>query len=234
MRKNSFAITFILSSLIGLQSCSKEDIKPQNEVLSRPTIPIISNEVTIGTQVWMTKNLNVSRYRNGDPIPQVTDLTQWFQLTTGAWCYYQNNSANGVVFGKLYNWYAVNDPRGLAPAGYHIPSKNEWDVLVNFLGGTGNGGAGGKMKATSIWSNPNTEATNSSGFNGLPGGSLYPNNPQFRYLYQHASWWSSTLESGIGSPSPRPYGLTLFFTNSGVEYFSGMVGFGHSVRCIKN
>jgi Fibrobacter succinogenes major domain (Fib_succ_major) len=72
---------------------------------------------TICDQDWMIKNLDVDHYRNGDPIPQVTDLTAWHELTTGAWCYYENNTANGTVYGKLYNWYAVNDPRGLAPSG---------------------------------------------------------------------------------------------------------------------
>lgn len=90
--------------------------------------------VTIGTQEWKLKNLDVTHYRNGDPIPQVTDPTQWANLTTGAWCYYNNDSTNGTIYGKLYNWYAVNDPRGLAPIGYHIASDQEWATLFTFLG----------------------------------------------------------------------------------------------------
>ena len=82
----------------------------------------------------MLKNLDVSKYRNGDDIPQVTDATTWANLTTGAWCYYENNTANGTVYGKLYNWFAVNDPRGLAPSGWHIPSQAEWVTLQNCLG----------------------------------------------------------------------------------------------------
>lgn len=89
--------------------------------------------VQIGNQTWMKKNLNVTKYRNGDLIPQVTDPTQWKNLTTGAWCYYNNDSANGDVYGKLYNWYAVNDTRGLAPVGYHIPSNTDWTNLIDFL-----------------------------------------------------------------------------------------------------
>lgn len=83
----------------------------------------------------MAENLAVSRYRNGDEIPQVQDAAEWNRLTTGAWCYYENNSANGVTYGKLYNWYAVNDPRGLAPEGWHVPSDNEWQMLVEKTGG---------------------------------------------------------------------------------------------------
>jgi len=86
--------------------------------------------ITICNQVWVQKNLNVSRYSNGDPIPNVTDNLQWATLTTGAWCWYNNDSATyAAVYGKLYNWYAVNDPRGLAPAGWHIPSESDWNKL---------------------------------------------------------------------------------------------------------
>ena len=103
--------------------------------------------ITICNQVWMLKNLDVSTYRNGDPIPQVTDPTTWVGLTTGAWCYYNNDPANGAIYGKLYNWYAVNDPRGLAPTGWHVPSDAEWTELstcLDAISPTGN--VGGKMK----------------------------------------------------------------------------------------
>jgi hypothetical protein len=81
--------------------------------------------VLIGNQEWTTKNLNVSKYRNGDIIPEVKDPKKWANLKTGAWCYYNNKPENGKIYGKLYNWYAVNDPRGLAPEGFHVPSKVE-------------------------------------------------------------------------------------------------------------
>ena len=95
---------------------------------------IKAQDVTIGKQTWATKNLDVESYRNGDAIPQVQDNTAWENLTTGAWCYYQNKAANGTKYGKLYNWYAVNDPRGLAPNGYHIPTDVEWTILTDNLG----------------------------------------------------------------------------------------------------
>ncbi|MBK9465523.1 MAG: fibrobacter succinogenes major paralogous domain-containing protein [Chitinophagaceae bacterium] len=95
---------------------------PSNTAVFLPTI-------VIGTQQWMNNNLDVAFYRNGDPIPQVTDPTAWAGLTTGAWCYYNNDSTLGNKYGKLYNWYAVNDPRGLAPQGWHIPSDAEWTAL---------------------------------------------------------------------------------------------------------
>lgn len=127
--------------------------------------------VSICDQVWMTKNLDVDKYRNGDAIPQVTSSSEWESLGTGAWCWYNNDSANyAATYGKLYNWYAVNDPRGLAPAGWHMPSDLEWSTLATCLGG--DGVAGGKMKGTgtAFWQEPNAGAINSSGFTELPGG----------------------------------------------------------------
>ena len=126
--------------------------------------------VRIGTQIWMTKNLDVDHYLNGDPIPQVTDPDEWANLTTGAWCYYKNDPAYGAIYGKIYNWYAINDPRGLAPSGYRIPTIEDWDLLINHL--SGDKLAGGKLKETGTvhWEIPNLNASNSSGFTALPGG----------------------------------------------------------------
>ena len=124
-------------------------------------------EVSIGKQVWTTKNLEVETYRNGEAITQQQDATAWSKLSTGAWCYYENNTANGTTYGKLYNWFAVNDSRGLAPKGYHIPSDAEWKILTDYLGGESV--AGTKMKSTSGWQNKGN-GTNSSGFAELPGG----------------------------------------------------------------
>jgi uncharacterized protein (TIGR02145 family) len=108
--------------------------------------------VTIGTQEWMTKNLDVTTFRNGDPIPEVKTDEEWYRASDNklpAWCYYMNDTVNGRLYGKLYNWFAVNDPRGLAPVGYHIPSDAEWTKLTDFLGGESV--AGEKMKSTSGW-----------------------------------------------------------------------------------
>ena len=148
--------------------------------------------VSICDQVWMKKNLDVDHYRNGDPIPQVTDPTQWANLTTGAWCYYNNDPANRTTYGKIYNWYAVNDSRGLAPVGWHIPTDAEWTELENCLGGESV--AGGKMKETGTthWLSPNTGATNESGFTALPGGSRSYMNGLYYEIGQSGAWWSST------------------------------------------
>ena len=144
LKEKNDSLNLVLADLVKL--------KPPVKVVS--VIPVVDNKgpikgVAIGSQVWMSTNLNVSTYRNGDVIPQVQDKDTWDKLTTGAWCYYENNAANGTKYGKLYNWYAVNDARGLAPAGWHIPTDGEWTVLSTYLGGEDV--AGKKMKSTSGW-----------------------------------------------------------------------------------
>src|ERR1022692_1573344 len=128
-------------------------MKIKLEVLSVIIVLLILNvsnsfaqfkSVSIGKQTWMAENLNVTSYRNGDKIPQVQDANEWSKLTTGAWCYYQNKTEYGFIYGIMYNWYAVNDSRGLAPKGWHIPSDAEWLEMINILGGTNE--AGIKMK----------------------------------------------------------------------------------------
>src|ERR1035437_5597261 len=156
-----------------------------------PTPPVSIPSVTICSQIWMLNNLEVTTYRNGDPIPQVTDSIQWVNLTTGAWCYYNNNSANGPVYGKLYNWYAVNDPRGVAPAGWHVPSDAEWTTLSTCLGGDLIAGGPMKETGTTHWTYANSGATNSSGFTGLPGG-YRTNVGTFNVVGSAGGWWSST------------------------------------------
>ena len=153
-------------------------------------------DVVIGTQTWTACNLDVTTYRNGDPIPQVTDLSTWNSLTTGAWCYYDNNPTNGCTYNKLYNWYAVNDPRGLAPVGYHIPTEAEVQTLRNYLGGTTV--AGGKLKSTgtTLWNSPNAGATNETGWTGLPGGGR--ENGQFGGKGIAGPHWTSTSSSIAG------------------------------------
>jgi len=180
----------------------------------------------------MTTNLDVDHYRNGDPIPQVTDPTAWSDLTTGAWCYYNNDPSAGAIYGILYNWYAVNDPRGIAPGGWHVPTYEEWGALSACLGNESI--AGGKMKSTGtieagtgLWYAPNI-ATNSSGFTGLPGGYRFIYGSFFDIGYS-ASWWSSTSISGNAS--------IHYVNNVSTDLFFGTYQhylFGHSVRCVKD
>ena len=106
-----------------------------------------NKEVKIGNQIWTSRNLDVSSFSNGDPIPEAKTEEEWRAASsnqTPAWCYLENNPANGKKYGKLYNWYAVHDPRGLAPKGWHIPNNEEWSILIEYLGGEKK--AGKKLK----------------------------------------------------------------------------------------
>jgi uncharacterized protein (TIGR02145 family) len=178
--------------------------------------------ITIGTQVWTSKNLDVSTYRNGDVIPQVQDENAWAELTTGAWCYYDNDTSNGTKYGKLYNWYAVHDPRGLAPNGYHIPTDAEWTKLSDYLGKE----AGTKMKSTSGWDENN--GSNSSGFSGLPGGSRY-GVVAFSFIECFGFWWSSA-EVGADGAWSRDVNCYNGDAGGGGNYKS----YGFSVRCLRD
>ena len=149
---------------------------------------IYAQTVTIGTQVWTSQNLDVATYRNGDSIPQVQDKNAWRNLKTGAWCYYANDASNGTKYGKLYNLYAVNDRRGLAPKGFHIPSDAEWTVLTDYLGGAA--AAGSKMKSSFGWDS-NGNGTNSSGFAGFPG-AYRDYDGTFYGVGRGGDWWSAT------------------------------------------
>lgn len=150
-----------------------------------------SQTVTIGKQVWMTKNLDVSAFRNGDPIPHAKTLNDWViagRNKQPAWCYYSDDPNNNETYGKLYNWYAVNDTRGLAPTGWHVPSDEEWTVLTDYLGGAKV--AGTKMKSKSGWANDGN-GTDSIGFSGVPGG-FRAEYGTFLSIEGGACWWSST------------------------------------------
>lgn len=184
---------------------------------------------TICGKDWMIKNLDVSKYRNGEDIPQVTDATEWYNLTSGALCYYNNDPANGLIYGKLYNWYAVNDSRGLTPAGWHVPSDAEWTTLENCLDAISpTGNVGGKLKETGIihWASPNTGATNSSGFTGLSGGARFYT--AFFNIGLVGDWWSST-ENSINAS----YLNLLFISGSADRGLDGKQC-GLSVRCVRD
>lgn len=197
-------------------------------VWSSVAVPTHYPSVTICSQKWMDKNLDVTTYRNGDTIAYVTNSTAWAALTTGAWCYYNNDPSTNATYGKLYNWYAVNDSRGLTPAGWHVPSDAEWTILETCLGGSSVAGGAIKVTGTTTWTSPNTGATNSSGFAGLPGG-LRNNVGQFLSVGGNSYWWSSTEN------------FTSFAWFRSLVYSNGSIGssyttkqYGFSVRCIRD
>ena len=174
----------------------------------------------------MKENLNVSKYRNGDVILQVQDADEWAKLTTGAWCYYENNSENGKTYGKLYNWYAVVDPRGLAPKGWHVPSDAEWTKLVYYLGGKSS--AGGKLKARALWASPNKGATNESGFSAFPGG-VRSNDGNCYDVGEFGDFWSASEDC-----SNYAWSRSLYFDSSGVNRDFNDKRSGFSIRCVRD
>lgn len=228
---------FLLLSIVFLLSaCSNGNKKnSNNNVLNLDK----TKKVKIGTQTWMAENLNVSTFRNGDPILQAKTDEEWEKAGKNkqpAWCYYDNDPENGSKYGKLYNWFAVNDPRGLAPKGWHVPSNHEWGILSAFLGGREI--AGRKMKSSNGWQTIeiNREkyygnGSNESGFTGYPGGirsgAYYEN--KFNGIGVYGSWWSSSLDD-----------IQLVFCRSLILKFDYIwvhtegKSLGQSVRCIKD
>jgi len=232
-----FVITLgFFFSKFGFAEKKKLETQPEvcktksNEELSESPVQTDIPTVTIGTQVWMTKNLNVSTFRNGDPIPEAKTNEQWKAYGKNGnptWCYYDNKVKNGDIYGKLYNWYAVNDPRGLAPKGFHIPAQEEWSELITFyLGGADI--AGIKLKTKSGWFKEGN-GTNSSGFSALPGGCRCFDGIDFFGLSGTAYWWSSSSRDttkawsyGLEGESGNVYVDDNFFRN------------GYSVRCLRD
>ena len=185
------------------------------------------NTVQIGTQCWSQSNLKVSKYRNGDNIPTGLSNSQWGSASSGAYAIYDNNTSNNTLYGKLYNGYAANDSRGLCPTGWHVPSDTEWASLITFLGGSSV--AGGKMKSTTGWNSPNTGATNSSGFTGLPGGGRLGGGV-YGDLGNVGHWWSTTI---IGSAGWAWY-RSLNTSFNSVANNSNPQAYGYAVRCLRD
>ncbi|MHC1706561.1 MAG: fibrobacter succinogenes major paralogous domain-containing protein [Bacteroidales bacterium] len=208
-------------------------------VLNNIVAQTITNykEVKIGNQLWMTENLNIDKFRNGDPIPEVKTNDAWkiaYASGQPAWCYYKNDSANGEKFGKLYNWYAVNDPRGLAPSGWEIPTDDDWSRLVEYLGG--DSVAGKKMKSVDLWDDGEGNignGTNESGFNAFPYGQrdYYGN---FNGMNMGVNWWSSTEEDYSEGISHDAWFRGLFFYEDILSRRAYAKGYGYYVRCLKN
>ncbi len=225
--------------LIMFSGCKKENdlVAP---ILFNPSINYgsmtdqdgnIYKTVTIGTQVWMAENLRTTKYRNGDPIPNVTDADKWQYLKTGAYCCYDNNGGYVDVYGLLYNGHAANDSRNIAPDGWHVATTEDWVTLTNFLGGEELAAQKLKEKGTGHWSNTSNYVTNSTGFTALPGGIRHrwqsiagvPVNMPFEFMDIGGSgiWWTPTCSWTINLSSSYEPGC--YSSNSGL-----------SVRCVKD
>ena len=209
--------------IISFSNCGDNEETPSNQI--KDIDGNVYTSVTIGTQVWMVQNLKVTRYNNGESIAFVEpESTDWGSLTTGA---YSNDYEETNVNGRLYNWYAVNDARGLAPEGWHVATLAEWNTLIDFLGGVEVAGSALKEKGVAHWCSPNSDATNATGFTALPGD------------------WRLDIGFGTGcgdSPfwirdaydAEQAYNLFLFDGSGEVSIVYNTKFTGWGVRCIKN
>lgn len=191
----------------------------------------IYKTVTIGTQTWLVENLKTTHYNDGSPIPYVPKFTDWFYLTSGAYCYYlgyqSDSSKYKAEYGALYNWHAVNTGK-LCPIGWHIPTEDEWMTLINFLGGSE--AAGGKLKETgnAHWISPNTGAVDEYNFRALPGGARLLIEPWWYEPGYSAYFWSSTSNEPLTAA-----GFSLWYMAAYIGYWNSMPNRnGISVRCI--
>ncbi|MBE0653750.1 MAG: fibrobacter succinogenes major paralogous domain-containing protein [Bacteroidales bacterium] len=227
MKKRSIVVIHLLIMSVLLLALTTGCKKETEDLTVTDIDGNVYQTVTIGSQVWLKENLKTTRYRNGDPIPNVTDDAQWLSLSGGAYCNYDNISSNSATYGLLYNWDAVIDPRNICPAGWHIPSDTEWKTLIDNLGGEEVAGGKLKEKGTAHWISPNTDAIDQYGFKALPAG--YRLGGTFQQPGYYATWWSRT-EKNLADA----WIITLINSKS-KAYIEGAYKIdGHSVRCVRD
>lgn len=226
--KHTFSL--ILSLTLFLCFCKKDKTPDNNNNMVKDIDGNVYHTVKIGEQIWMVENLKVTHYNTGktqaDEIPLVADDNAWNNLSTPGYCYYNNDDANKKTYGALYNWYAVNTGK-LAPKGWHVPSKEEWDTLKEYVGSV----VGGKLKETGTvhWKPENDYATNETGFTALPGGLRDSSRGRFFSINNNAFFYSSTSEVN-GKADARFMG----YSDGGLTVRYSDKTCGYSVRCIKD
>lgn len=248
MRKNLLKTSVLIASMaLVLGSCNKNDgdDPPSGNATNGKTTAVFNSSVTYGTmtdqvgnvyktvtkgtQTWMAENLRTTKYNDGTAIPNVTDFGDWWRLTTGAFCNYNNAASNVLTatYGRLYNWYAVNTDR-LCPTGWHVPTDAEWTTLSTYLGGESV--AGDKLKETgnTHWTHLNTGATNETGFTALPGG-YRDDNATFSGTGLSGFWWSTTEFD-----ADYAWYRVMFYENSDVVRPNFDKVLGLSVRCVRD
>jgi len=226
-RNNYWLSLFALAGFVILLAISCKKDSTNNTVTDIDGN--IYHPVAIGSQTWMVENLKVTRYNDGTAIPSLSENLAWSYSVTPGYCWYNNDVVNKDTYGAMYNWYTVNTGK-LCPAGWHVPSDNEWTILTNYLGGLSL--AAGKLKETGIlhWNNPNTDATNVSKFTALPGGYRRYSDGIFFSIRDNGTYWSSTP---INSYAAWSRALTNYNTTD-VQVISDDKSYGISVRCIKD
>lgn len=235
---NVFSSRSILKEYFDVELSDVINTKVQKKILTN-TIPLpgaavtindidgnIYNTITIGTQTWMSENLRTTRYNNGDYINKIVNNQEWKDDTLGAWCYYENDKSNDKIFGKLYNWYAVTNEKGVCPLGWHVPNNREWNKLIDELGGSAE--AGSKMKLLSEWKS-GLSADNSSGFSGIPA-DLRRKVGDFATIEEYAYYWSSSFIIN----KPNALCFILGYKDNNCFKDSTSKNDGLSCRCVKD
>jgi len=216
-----------LGILFFLFSCGNdEDTSPSDEAIDADGNKY--ETVTIGNQVWMAENLKTTKLNDGTEIPNVPENTPWSSLETPGLCWYNNNETqNKDVYGALYNWHTIASGK-LCPAGWHVPSSDEWEVLYDYLGDS----AASKLKETgnTHWLIENKDATNGTGFTARPGGYRVPNTG-FQQKGYYGYWWSSTSDP---NNIDRVYGREMNAQSRDGSEVVYNRNYGMSVRCLKN
>jgi len=225
----SLLITGII--IIVATSCKKKNNDDNPPVVTTVTDVDgnVYNTVIIGTQAWMTENLKVTHYRDTTAIPEVIDSVAWKTSSSGAYCNYNNDIINGNIYGKLYNWFAVNSTHNLAPAGWHVATDADWTVLSDYLGGSAIAGGILKESGTSHWNSPNSGATNNKNFGALPGGFRHGLYGTFSNIKDDGEWWSATSAS-----TTQAFYRSMDHTSSILSRYSYLKTSGYSVRCVKD
>ncbi len=230
----------LISPFLLLAACSQAGQNRSADSLVRDTIMIQDidgntyTRVRIGKQVWLRENLMVSRYRNGDSISYVSDGEGWAETSGPAYCCYENDTGLAAVYGHLYNWYAVDDPRGLCPAGWRIPSDSDWTELSMYLGGPNMAGAKMKEEGFSHWRDFGVSSSNASGFTGLPAGHR-DETGNFERLGTYCFFWSADDYTGDACQKGQSCAFECSLQGE-TSYFLQDWGFkkrGMSVRCIQ-
>jgi uncharacterized protein (TIGR02145 family) len=222
--KDIFKISAVIIFIIITQSCKKEVDNSFQDIDGN-----VYNPIQVGTQVWMKENLRTTRYSNGDLIPTTTPVTLDIQSeTTPKYQWVSDgNTGNVAVYGRLYTWYAATDTRRVCPTGWHLPSDDEWTLLITYLGGETV--AGGKLKETGVshWTAPNTGATNETGFTALPGG--YRGTAGIYDITTDGYWWTTTEYSNSVS-----YYRFISSSVSEANRLSCPKNYGFSIRCLQD
>lgn len=238
VRSSIFASLFIIVMAVSLSNCEKDNDSPvgYSDAVFNPNLvygTMTDQEgntyktITIGSQTWMAENLRTKRYADGTKIPNVKGHTAWFELTTGAYCSYNNteNADSIRTYGLLYNGYARASGK-IAPEGWHIPTIEEWNIMINYLGGASAAYGPLKERGYLHWNSPNIDADNMSGFTGLPGG--FREYMRFMERGRSGWWWTA---SGV-NPSNRVVVLDYYYEDVG--YTMQTDNKGLSIRCVKD